>query len=140
MTTLPLSTLDKGLHDFLISQEIITAIVGARIYPDQVPQGQPRPAITYRVPTTDADYHADGPSGLVEATVTVSCQARSHGAAKDLADIVEPLLSGYRGLLTDAPVRAMLLDDVRKEMVPDAAGSDVHFHAVVLDYRAFWQR
>lgn len=79
----------------------ITALVGTRIYPVEVPEGDEYfPAITYAVLSCPRINSLTGPSGLAHPRVQLHCWARNPGgylAADALREAVRTAMNGFRG-------------------------------------------
>lgn len=93
-----------ALRSLLLLDPIVFALVGtpARIYPNQLPQGQRLPSVVFRRITEFGDYHLQGDSGLQQTGVQVDAYAPSADDAVRLADAVHDAISGFRGPVTDA--------------------------------------
>lgn len=88
----------KGLHNHLLSNAAIAAIVGTRVYPVKNAEGNRLDCIVYfRVLETEL-YHYLGRAGLVGARFQIDVLSQTNGQANALADLVKEALSGYSGL------------------------------------------
>lgn len=80
----------------------ITAIVSARIYPFELPQGGVVPAVVYTINDITPVTSLDGESGLDSGTVEIICWAKDYTTAHLLAIAVRSafVASGI-GIVTD---------------------------------------
>lgn len=87
---------------FLATKPTITAVVGNRIYADKAPQGITGARIVYRVTGGEKTYHTRGPSGLVEAGISLTFHANKGGdIATALAayEAVRNQIDGFQGTM-----------------------------------------
>lgn len=85
----------------------VTGLVGARIYPMQMPQGTVLPAVTYqRISTVRAQGFA-GSLGLADPRIQIDAWAETYPVAKALGHAVRQALDGY----TAPGVAALILDE-----------------------------
>jgi hypothetical protein len=103
--------LEEGLHGFLAAAPSITAIIGTSdtrsdkasgIFPSQMPEDTPLPAIVYVETGTGEDIMTmDGPSSLHNCRKQFTCYAKNYFDAKRLAREVRIVLENFVGLLPD---------------------------------------
>lgn len=80
------------LYAALNADAPLAALVGERIYPDAVPQGDALPAVVYTAQVTP-EYGLDS-SVLAERTVfTIGCWGATRGSADAVADAVKAVLA-----------------------------------------------
>jgi hypothetical protein len=103
--------IESALVTYLNTVASITAIVGARIYPLEVPQQAAYPAITYERESTEHVRSMQGESGLARTSLAVTCWARSYDTAKQLADAVRLAIDGFQGTWGTTQVASHLLDE-----------------------------
>lgn len=85
------------LANLLLAHDPLAALIGNRVYWDELPQGQPHPAIVMHLVFGAPSYHMAGPSGLVESRVQFDCRGGTSAEARAVADALEVRLSGFRG-------------------------------------------
>lgn len=89
-----------ALRALLLDDGAVAALVGGqRVYPVQLEQGQTSPSLVYHRVTEVADYHMQGPSGLVQITLQLDAWATTQSGAVELADAAYDRLSGFSGLI-----------------------------------------
>lgn len=86
-----------ALRQYLLADAPIAAIVGTRVYPSRMPQGEVRTSIVYTRVSEVGDHHLSGPSGLTRTRVQIDSWAQTIDAAVALADAVKECLDGFRG-------------------------------------------
>lgn len=119
----------------------LSALVGTRIRPHVLGQGETYPAVTYYVTSqVDAD-HLRGPGGLPATEMTFDCYASTYGQAEAVADQIRLALDGYRGLMGSTRVQMALVVDARGEGYdwPDDASQSGYYRAGV-DVRIVWEQ
>ena len=89
--------MEPGLLIFSLLRQspAVAALVGTRIYPLRVAQGQPRPALVYQVVGDNTDTLADCP-GNETPQVQVSIFADTYAELCALGRAVKKTLHGYR--------------------------------------------
>lgn len=89
--------MEEGLYSLLTGDAGVSALVSTRVYPLAVPQQVDLPAVAYQRISGPRLLAHDGPTGLAEARVQVTCHAATYIAAKGLADAVRAAVDGYAG-------------------------------------------
>ena len=116
-------TLEVGLRAFLLQQAGIATLVGARVYPDILPQAPTYPAITLlRIASTRTFVHA-GASTLARVRFQIDCWGRTYSQAHDLGDTIRRSMNGYRGSFQGTEVPGAFLRAEHDLYEPDG---DVH--------------
>lgn len=116
---------EAAVYALLSAAPAITALVGTRIYPGQVPEGQPLPALaiehisSVRLGRIDAQ----APTHPTQTRVQVNVVAATYPGVKALRDAVTAALQYQRGSLGGGTVIAIL---------PDVAGPDLSVPALNL--------
>jgi hypothetical protein len=122
--------LSKLIQELLYDASII-ALVGARVYPCDLPQGAPLPALTVLEVSGAPLMADDGNVGIENGRMQIDCRSFSYADSKDLAVVVKNSLeSSIAFLLIE------LLEE--RDMRDTGTGGEYPFH-VVLDYNV-WNR
>ncbi len=129
----------KAVYNQLSNNATIVAVVGERIYPLSIPQGESLPAIVYQVISEEHDNHVDGSGGLAHATVQISCYATSYAAARNLAETIRVAITGDRGTYASIEVTGCLLESDLDIYHPPADASDVGVYQIANSY-SYWYR
>ena len=104
----------KDLRDYLLADSTITALVGQRVYVEELPQNSPLPAITFLRVNVDHDHDLEGETGLATARFQIDSWADSPLNALALAERVRLRLDGYQGTMGSTTVQSILLDAERE--------------------------
>jgi hypothetical protein len=80
-------SIDSDVYAVMANDAGLTALVGTRIYPQVIAQGEPMPAIVYAV-KTDAFPLLHGAPGLHQSRIAVQVWSDSIAEAKTIADAV----------------------------------------------------
>lgn len=103
-------TAEAVMYALMTGAGPVTSLVGTRIYPSVLPEGQPTPALvlehvsTYRPPVIDA-Y---APTHLAQARIQCNCLAPTHTASRALADAVRQAAQFARGVIAGVRVHSVL--------------------------------
>lgn len=89
----------KGLYARLIGYAALAALVGDRVYPLVLPQGKPRPAITYQLITPVPSDEMRSKGVIERSRWQVSVWGTTYLEAKSVAEQVVACLDGFTGLL-----------------------------------------
>lgn len=98
---------ESALYAILSGSSGVTALVGARVYPDVIPQDQALPAIAYARSGTEPVVTIHGTVEAEFAQMSVQCWAESRTSAEQVAQAVSTALSAAgeaytnRGVLFD---------------------------------------
>lgn len=120
--------LETDLYSFLTGQS--PALCGNRIYPHKLPEKNlSLPAITYMRAGTFTDQALDGPSGDQRPRIQFDVWAERYLEGQAVADQLESLLDGFRGMMGERLVRTVMLEN-RFDLYEDAA----RYERVVLEF------
>lgn len=89
-----------SIFSFLTADGGVSGIVGQRVSPGVMPQGQPVPAIVYTVIINQPLQVLEGSSDVRRAIVQLDCYAKHYRQVQGLADAVE---AAFATLSTLAP-------------------------------------
>lgn len=81
----------------------ITAALGGRIYPVQIPQHPTYPAMSYTVASVARDYSHDGDTGLVETKIEFMILGKQYSQVRAAGDAIISSLSGFKGTMGTGP-------------------------------------
>lgn len=102
--------IETGLISFLKSDSGISSLVGGRVYPIQIPQGESLPAVVFQRISTYHVQSMQGCSGLADAFFQITSWASTPLAAKQLSEKCRLALQGYSGTLGGSESVAILMD------------------------------
>lgn len=129
--------LRPALRAFLLADASIVAMVGARVHPVRLPQGQKEPSVVYHRISALGDHNMAGPSGLSQVRMQVDCWAASSDTAAELSDLVKARLDGFRGPMPGSPpveVQGIFFDNEREDF--DAG---MELYRMSRDYVVFFE-
>jgi hypothetical protein len=124
--------LEEGLYAHLSADATVAALVETRIYPLGAPQDAAMPNLAYQRISGAPGLAHDGPSGLAEARIQITCMAETYAGAKALATAVRNRLHGWRGGWGQVPVGAAMIDSERDDYSQPFKASVVRLDVVVL--------
>ncbi len=104
-------TISQALRAFLLARPSIVALVGARIYPQILPQKPTYPAITYAQASGVRLRILEGPAGRARPRISINSWADTHETMDAVADAVRAALDGYAGPMGDLNVGSVVLDN-----------------------------
>lgn len=105
-------TVEKGLITYLNSKSAVTDLTSTRIYSPSAPDTETAfPRIVIHRVSTFRPYHLKAANGMPEARLQLECHASTPTAAKDLAEIVRPLVDGYAGAWGSHTIDRSKVDD-----------------------------
>lgn len=92
-------TIEAAITKHLTEAAGLAGVLGGRVYPKHLPQNPTYPAIAYHRISGPREHSHDGSSGLAHPRFQLDLFARTHVAAKDLAEKVRLALDGYKGVM-----------------------------------------
>lgn len=87
--------IEMALISILNSDPAITDVISGRIYPLYLPQSVTLPAVVYQQIGSPGDYTNDGPTGMRNVRLQLTCWAAAHVDAVNLAADISDRLSGH---------------------------------------------
>lgn len=132
--------LRPALRAFLLADGAIAAVVGTRVYPLRMPQGETQASIVYTRVSGEGDYTMQGPTGYARPRIQIDAWASSANAAVALSNLIRDRLDGFRGVMgsgADAiTVRGVFVADEREGFDEAAnlhrSGRDYFIHHIEL--------
>lgn len=133
-------SIESDLVTYLKTVPDITAIVGTRIYPMLVPQGDGNyPAIAYGRAGIQHVISMQGESGTARTTIALACWTRSYESVKTLADKVRLALDGYRGVWGTTDIDGVHLLEEEDTIEASAGDEAKRLYGVQFEF-AVWHR
>jgi hypothetical protein len=133
MPTSPRFAIDD-LATYLRSIAAITDLVGTRIRPNKLMQGDALPAIRYAFPGGGSLQHLGGISGTASPTLQIDCYGATATAAWALAEIVRLTLQPFVGQMGNTYVEGFSLTNRLSEYEEPVDAGDVGKHRVILTF------
>ncbi len=109
--------LEAAIYAILAAAAGVTTIVGARIYPNLMPEGAAYPALTYFTVSADEEHTLDRASGLVHQRIQVDAWGNDYTTVKTLMKQVRSALEAAYGIvqtpLGNLDINGILRDNER---------------------------
>lgn len=118
--------METSLMSLLVNHAPLAALVGNRIFWDEIPQGTVRPCIVMFVISSVPGYTFESADPLVPTRVQIDCQVTTTSSAKvALAKTVNDLLSGYKGTVGGTKFSGIFQQLTRDRTDKPASGSTI---------------
>ena len=101
----------------------LTALVGTRIYPDEVPQGKLFPAVFYMTVSDVKDHYLTEMSDLEAPNIQLTTYADDKDGAAAVAEVIKDTLSDYQGTLSGITIQCIRLINELPSMYKSADGT-----------------
>ena len=88
---------ENNLYQWLIVQPALTDIVGDKIYPTLIPQGEGLPFVGYGRSGGNAPLSLSGERTLVQPRFLFNAYAENYSQARKIGDILVNLFNGFTG-------------------------------------------
>jgi hypothetical protein len=103
---------EEAIYSLLTSDDSVSALVEARVYPVYIPQGKALPAIAYQQISAQRSHDFDGDETFTKARFQITCLSETHAGAIQIAKAIRDLLAGYSGTVAGIKIQhAMLLSE-----------------------------
>jgi len=103
---------ESDFRTFVLADPGILEAVEDRMYPVNLPQNPTLPALTYERISTERGATHDGPDGIQQPTICISCHATTSIEARDLANKVRLRLNGFVGTMgVETVVQAVFMEN-----------------------------
>ena len=89
--------IESAIFSILTNDSAVAALVSTRVFPNNLDQGEPLPAIVYQEISGVDDNDSGGSTNLVDARFQVDCYAATYLETMTLAAAVRAALNGYAG-------------------------------------------
>lgn len=106
-----MSALEEALRTRLLADGTVSGLVGTRVFPLVVPQGQALPAIAYQRISGIREHTHEGASGLARPRLQYACVATSFTTARGVADAVRKSLDGFAGVIGSVTVQNIMIQN-----------------------------
>lgn len=117
----------------------LTSIIGDRIYPDAIPQGEVRTSIVYNKISTTHE-HVTGSSwglaGMASCRLEFECYASTRSAANNLADVLKrSIIGSLRGVYAGINFFDVMIGSGQRTFVdPPTDGSDERRYVTSIEF------
>jgi hypothetical protein len=93
-------TTEAFLVEKLLATPVVTDIIGDRVFPNEVAQGELRPALLYML-VAETPVNTTSGVCLYESSILFDCLAKTYAQARDLQRAVSQALNGFVAKDTD---------------------------------------
>lgn len=100
-------TLEEAIYGLLAADAGVSGVLGARIYPDQAPQGATMPYCVYSEADRASTMTMDGPVSLDAWTMTLEVEADSKASVRRAAQAIRNKMLGFRGVVSGLTIRGI---------------------------------
>lgn len=91
--------IELALAAYLLTRPPVTSLIGKRIYAERAEQFKdPCTHLVYELVGGENFMHAGGASSLSQADIRITCHGANYLKARELFDVIEDELNGFRGL------------------------------------------
>lgn len=108
-------SIEQGIVAHLLADGPVSAIIGVRVHPGEIPQDTDTPAVVYTRVSTQRDVDLSGPMSFVQVRMRLDLWHTNYAGVKALADAVRVALNGVGlaspHLLGAEPVQLVYLDN-----------------------------
>lgn len=124
----------------------LTALVGQRIFPNLVPQGQALPAVTFMTVSDIKNHILTGQLALEQPMIQYTARATTKAAARAVANQIKAALNDFSGTLSGIVVQHIRLENEIQSADVDetksgAGGGDLaKTYYVDLEYEVSFER
>jgi hypothetical protein len=116
--------IEQALFTHITTDSTITDLMGTRLFPNKIPQGQPLPAAEYQQDGGKREHTMAGADGLVDSEYFITCYAESYSKAKELAMAIRQRMDGFSGTVGGVVIDVIFLTN--EVDVPEfKAGTDI---------------
>lgn len=130
--------MEEAIIAKLLADAGVSALVGTRVRPMSLPQGEPLPAITVRRIDGGPTYCDDGESGLATGRVQIDTWGTTYADAKGAARAVTDSLSAFVGTVSGVSFRNVLVDDEQDYRESGASQAEYRYRTRV-DFIVWWK-
>lgn len=126
--------MEVALRALLAAYAPLTALVGARIVWNEIPQGSADPNVSLFNIVPGTSYTYAGPSSLRGALVQINVRALTFASAVAVRDAIEARLSGFKGVQGSVEFGGIFLRDVRSSTEKP---STTLYHVMQMDFEVW---
>ena len=115
--------IEEALVKKLLDHAGLKALIGSKIYPEEIPQGTQLPAVFWIKVSDIKDHFLTGQSNLERPIYQFTAQANSKGAVRPVAEQIKKALSDYQGDLYGVEVQKIELQNELSSMEKSSDGT-----------------
>lgn len=131
--------IEEALVAYLLADSALAALIGAKIYPDEIPQGVTYPAVFYLDISSVPLHTLVGQSVIDRPSKQFTVYASTKASAKAVANRLKALLSDYQGTLSGLEIQKIELQNELSGKYRNSDGTlPICTHD--LEYQIFYRR
>lgn len=105
-----MALIEEALTEILTKNSAVSALVGSRIYPCDLPQNCVFPAINYHRISSVRELLMDGYINIAKTRFQVDCWDIKHLDVKRLGATIRKALNGFKGIVQGIDIQLIELD------------------------------
>lgn len=126
--------IEKGLVDYLTSNQDLKPLVGVRVFLMALPQKTTLPAVRYqRISTSRLMTHDQTHTGLATARFQFDIYGNTYGDVKEVALALQKALLGYKGSFGTLTAKVNV-GSILADFESDAYEADLKLYTITVDY------
>lgn len=129
--------MEEQLRALLTGHAPLAALVGQRIFWDEIPQGTQRPCVVMYVVSSIPGYHMQGEDALNQVRVQLDCQATTTASKWAVARAVNARLSGFKGAQGGVYFNGIFRTLDRDKSAPDTTDNTLKVRQ--MDFEIWWK-
>jgi hypothetical protein len=120
----------------------VVALVGSRIYPDEVPQGKLHPAVFYMTVSDIKSHYLTEQSSLESPNIQFTTYADTKDGAAAVAEAIKASLSDFQGTLSGITIQCIRLINELPSSYKQTTGSagTTTFYTHDLEFEAWYTK
>lgn len=115
--------IEEALVKYLLDHPGISALIGNKIYPEEIPQNIKLPAVFWIKISDIKDHFLDGQCKTERPVYQFTAQASTKGAVKPIAEQIKVALCDYQGMLNGVFVQKIELQNEISSMEKSSDGT-----------------
>ncbi len=115
--------IEEALVKKLLDHAGLKALIGSKIYPEEIPQGVALPAVFWIKVSDNKDHFLDGQCKTERPIYQFTAQASTKGAVKPIAEEIKKALCDYQGDLHGIEVQKIELQNEISSMEKSSDGT-----------------
>lgn len=134
-----MAEIEEALTTYLLAQSGLTALIGARFFPDLLEDDSDLPAVVYLDVSNVPEHTLGGQLDLESPVIQFTAYATTKAGAKAVAAQLKTALSDYHGTLSGVPVQYIKL--LNELSTVDTTGDGmIRVYTTDLEYEVNFER
>lgn len=135
-----MTDLNNAIYEYLIADAGVSALVGTRVRPDALDDGEAMPAVLFYRTTGVHELKITGSlSGIAETRVSIHCFANTRKQANEVAEAVRLAMVDFAGTRSGVKIRTSVVDTGQMHSIDNpVGGTEVYRYVTSQDFRIFF--